>query len=98
MKSYLWVFGLLNLIDLVSTFLALDIGFATELNPVMRWCYEAGPWWFVLAKAGLTAGPMVVFWMTRKIKASVIMLKTFVFIYTALVGWHAAMWSLYLRG
>lgn len=98
MKLYLWGFALLNLIDLVSTFWALDIGFATELNPVMRWSYEAGPWYFVLAKAGLTAAAMTILWMTKEVRLSLVMAQGFLLVYAALVGWHAAMWSLYLRG
>ena len=97
MKNPILILATLNLFDLISTFMSLQTGFATELNPLMAWAYEASPWFFVFLKLFLTVVALYAAWFVRGLKATGYAVNFLLFVYTALFGWHMAMWSLYWR-
>lgn len=86
----------LNLIDAASTHLALHLGFATELNPVMRWAYGLGPEFFWVMKMLLVSGGMVLIGRLATEKVANSVLAGAAAIYILVIAIHAHGWYQYL--
>ncbi|WP_411955525.1 DUF5658 family protein [Alkalibacillus sp. S2W] len=39
--------AVLNVLDAILTAIGLHIGYAWELNPIMRWVWSNSPFWFI---------------------------------------------------
>lgn len=61
-KRWVVTLGILNLVDAISTFFALGTHRISEINPLMRWAYEAHPALFLELKLGLVTGLCWVYW------------------------------------
>lgn len=90
--------ALLNFVDLVSTICSIEMGFAEELNPLMAHAYSTSPLLFCVAKIAMVSLGLWVGWKNRKMKVVRKALSVVVTVYTALMGWHAAMWFSFVRG
>lgn len=89
---------LLNLVDLISTTVAIELGFAEELNPIMASAYAISPIVFAVAKILLVSFGVWVGWINRHMVVARETMSLIATFYTALIGWHAAMWFLFIRG
>jgi len=72
-----WLFGalavtlVLNLIDALATLTWIELGYASEANPVMAELLGAGPVAFVGAKLTLVSGGVYLLWAYRSRKLAV---------------------------
>lgn len=92
----LHVLVLLNLLDAASTHLALKIGIAWEVNPLLRWAYTVSPDLFWVVKMVLVVGGMVLIGRiaTEKVARSVILSANA--LYLLVVSVHVYGWVAYL--
>lgn len=81
---------ILNLLDGLFTLAFLQFGVAEEINPFMRWAYEANPIVFMVLKFLCVHAGVVVLAMHQELKAAQWVLKGAVGVYTLLVLYHLA--------
>ena len=92
----LWIF---NLIDAVSTDIALTIGYGHELNPLMKWAYAVSPGFFYLVKFSLLAlFTVTIYFGAKNHNYFNTILKFHVFVFGLLALWHGYMWFSFFRG
>lgn len=89
---------MLNLVDLVSTIASIEIGLAEELNPLMAYAYSVSPALFVLLKVFLVGFGLWIGWKNRQLRLVRRALLWILFVYIGLMGWHASMWFLLIKG
>jgi len=93
------VLNIFNIFDAVSTHMALSMGVAKELNPIMAWAYGVSPWVFIVGKLALVGGCSLVlgFLPKKTSRLPLYLLIGLVQAYFAIVVWHLAMWSMILQ-
>lgn len=64
MAKALWLCAVLNVVDLISTYVALQHG-AVELNPIMRWAISHGWAWATMFKLTFPNAAFIIFWESR---------------------------------
>ena len=79
---------LLNLIDAAMTVVVIQLGFASEANPVMRFFYEISPLAFVGAKVALVSTGLLILAAHSQLKMAKICLTLAVGTYLLVDGWH----------
>lgn len=96
MKKWLITLWILNLIDAVSTHLAILTGFAKEANPLMRWAYDIHPAVFFLEKMGLCSLAVWSLWRNGHQKSSRRIIVGLTVLYMLVVVWHSVFWFAYV--
>ncbi|MHB8879021.1 MAG: DUF5658 family protein [Myxococcaceae bacterium] len=81
----------LNVVDGGFTTLFLQLGVASEVNPLMRLAYERSPVVFMLAKLALVQAGVLMLWVNRDARAARGALWCGVLLYLGIVGWHLCM-------
>lgn len=94
--SSLWLLLVLNLIDAISTHLALTAGIAYEVNPLMAWAWATAPAVFWGIKIGLvTLGALVLRRIPGGTRHPVLLVSNL--IYCAILSVHVAVWVAGMR-
>ena len=78
----------LNLIDALATLTWLEMGLATEANPVMNWALQLGPATFILSKVALVCLSVALLWRHRDIATARLALVPVAMLYALIVGTH----------
>ena len=79
---------IMNLIDAVFTLGFVELGAATEANPIMEILLSSGPVLFVIGKMGLVSLGVVLLWRFRHVKAALVGLITTTGVYSVLCAYH----------
>jgi hypothetical protein len=84
-----------NLLDGLFTLTYLQLGVATELNPLMRAAYEVSPLWFMLAKLVVVNGGLLLLCLHKGTRAARWATMAGAVLYAAIVAYHLTfLWSL----
>ena len=84
LRAILW----LNLVDALGTLTWLQMGLATEANPVMAWALELGPAVFILSKVALVCQAVGLLWRHRRNGGARLALVPVAILYALVVGTH----------
>ena len=79
---------ILNLVDALATLTWVELGYATEANPVMAELLGAGPVAFVGAKLLLVSGGVYLLWRYRARRLSIGAIVTAFLVYSLLLFEH----------
>jgi hypothetical protein len=86
----------LSVIDAILTMLLLQNG-AVEINPIMAFYIDLGPYTFLMVKYGLTAFGVLLLLHFRNVMLKWVRLRAEVFIYVVLVAFLSVVsWQIYL--
>lgn len=77
-----------NLLDGLFTLTFLQLGLATEANPVMRLAYDGSPLGFMFAKLMLVNAGVLVLNVHGSVRAARLALHTGAVLYAAVVAYH----------
>lgn len=88
----------LNLFDAVSTHLALHLGFAYEVNPLLRWAFALSPALFWLIKMMLVVVGMLAIGRLGSARTALGVLITTNAMYLMVMFVHVYGWVMYLTG
>jgi len=78
----------LNLLDAIFTLTFLQLNVAQEVNPLMRWAYEASPLSFVLAKVAMVQLAVLLLGMNRHLRAAQVVEAAGAMLYTGVLFHH----------
>jgi len=84
LRAILW----LNLVDALGTLTWLQMGLATEANPIMNWALEMGPAVFILSKVALVCLAVALLWKHRDVAVARLALVPVAMLYALIVGTH----------
>ena len=84
LRAILW----LNLLDAACTLVWLQMGLATEANPIMNWALQLGPAAFILSKVGLVSLAVVMLWRHRQFSSARLALVPVAVLYALIAGTH----------
>jgi len=103
LRAILW----LNLLDAAATITWLQMGLATEANPVMNWALQLGPAAFILSKVALVCLAVAMLYRHRQLTSARLALVPVAMLYALIAGthvgfamyqgWHAHPFQLALR-
>lgn len=101
-KRWVITLGILNLIDAISTFFALHTHRINEVNPLMRWAYEAHPALFLELKLGLVSWLCWIYWKGETLLGPRLSMFRLIFfgvigLYATIAVQHAFFWFHYLK-
>ena len=84
-----------NLLDGIFTLSFLQMGVATELNPLMRSAYELSPLFFMIAKLAVVNGGLLLLCLHRGTKIARWATMAGAALYAAIVAYHLTfLWSI----
>ncbi len=87
-----------NALDALFTTAFLELGWATEANPLMRWLYDGSPALFLTAKLlGVNLG-IALLWSQGHRRLGRYALQGCTWAYLALLAWHLAFLARALEG
>lgn len=95
-KKLLITFNVLNIIDAISTFLALRTGIGYEANPIMRAVINKSPYLFLAVKALVSVIFTILVWK-RKNKTSNTGMWLVVGLYLTVMISHLYFWHMYFK-
>jgi|ETNmetMinimDraft_25_1059894.scaffolds.fasta_scaffold103559_1 hypothetical protein len=84
LRAILW----LNLVDALCTLTWLQMGLATEANPIMNWALQMGPAVFILSKVSLVCLAAALLWRHRDIAGARLALVPVAMLYALIAGTH----------
>jgi hypothetical protein len=84
LRAILW----LNLVDALGTLTWLQLGLATEANPVMNWALQLGPSVFILSKVALVCLAVTLLWRYREVAGARLALVPVAMLYALVAGTH----------
>lgn len=79
----------LNLVDLVSTTYEVEVGLATEANPLMALAFLGGPAVFAFAKLLLVSAGVMMLWTLRGRRSTLPATLAATAVYAGVVFYHA---------
>lgn len=94
MSRYIVALWILNLIDAISTMVAIRSGWAAELNPLLELLIVYDPIAFVVIKMLFITTCLFVLWKYKKNRVVEIATPIIAAIYAALIMWHAFLWGM----
>jgi hypothetical protein len=77
-----------NLLDGIFTLIFLQLGVATELNPLMRSAYELSPLVFMVAKLAVVSGGLLLLCLHRGTRLARWATMAGAVLYAAIVAYH----------
>ncbi len=91
----MWILVVLNLLDATSTHLALKIGIASEVNPLLSWAFERSPDLFWGIKFALLSLSLVLLSVMRDVRSAQQVLQITNWVYVVVLFIHLHGWYLY---
>ena len=86
----------MNVIDWSATLLWIDMGIATEANPLLAWCLDQSVFLFTAVKSSIVGLALTCLYYSRALKLSQIGLAIAGISYFALTLYHAYIGFLHL--
>ncbi len=85
----------LNLIDAISTHLALSMRIAYEINPLLRWAFSVDPGLFWIIKISLVTGGLLTVGKLASDKVAKSVVVSANILYTLVIAVHVYGWIAY---
>ena len=92
----IFLIAIMNIIDMSATLLWIDMGIATEANPLLAWCLDQSVWLFTAVKSSIVGLALTCFYYHRALKFTQVGICIVGLGYFALTLYHAYIGFLHL--